>query len=177
MPKKMGAILVTIFGFLYFGVERSEPVDGTMFRPTDWKSLKGEYLGSEGVIYQTKKNNCGVAAVKMVLEMNGVPASFTEVESELPLTAEGATMLTLQTVLRQYGLESEGWRIDVEELPNRRFPMILFVHGDHFVVADSVDGQTREEVFLRDPSSGRWRVPRSTLRKIWKGETLIFSGE
>ena len=51
------------------------------------------------------------------------------------------------------------------------FPIILFVNGNHYVVADSV---ICDKVFLRDPTFGKLTLSIKNLPQMWKGETLVF---
>jgi ATP-binding cassette subfamily B protein RaxB len=107
----------------------------------------------------------------MILDHYDIPSTTDEIERHVRLTARGSTMLSLQEMAELKGLTATGWRLSVEELASRPLPALLFVHRDHFVVADSVCGG---QVFLRDPAIGRIRMPERKLMHIWNGETLLF---
>ena len=137
-----------------------------------WK-MGGEFLGEEGVILQDKYNNCGPAALQMVFDFYGVQSSIRQIEESLPLSKKGSSMFSLKLLAEKKGLKAKGWRLTLKDLPNTPMPAVLFVHGDHFVVADSVSSDG--DFFLRDPALGRLKVPQRNIRRIWHGETLVFS--
>jgi ABC-type bacteriocin/lantibiotic exporter with double-glycine peptidase domain len=147
-------------------------VPGEMENPAeDEKDMM--YLGVEGVILQNRRNSCGLAALVMVLEHHGIKASTGEVERKAKLVRRGMSMLTLKRLAQSFGLQATGWRLNFGDLPNVRFPAILFVQNRHFVVVDSIG--KGEFLFVRDPAIGRMRIPKKVLMDEWKGETLVFS--
>jgi ABC-type bacteriocin/lantibiotic exporter with double-glycine peptidase domain len=133
------------------------------------------YLGSAGVVLQNQSNNCGVAALMMVLDHYGMKPSQRELEQRARLEFRGTSLLTLKELAKAAGLEAEGWRLSFEDLPGIQFPAILFVENHHFIVVDSVDG--RGFLFVRDPAVGRLKIPRKRAIDIWKGETLVVTHE
>ncbi len=137
----------------------------------DWYA-GGEYQGKEGVIMQTRYNNCGPTALQMIFDYYKVPSTIDEIERNVHPAGNGTTMLALEEMAERKGLHAEGWRLTFSDFVNSTFPLLLFVRNDHFVVADSV---YKDDVFLRDPSIGRVRMPKMNLLHIWKGEALVFS--
>jgi len=134
--------------------------------------MGGEYLGSKGVILQDKRNNCGPAALKMVFDHYGISSTLAEIESKVGLTQEGTSMLALKEMAELKGLKAEGWRFTLEDFLKAPMPAIVFVHGDHFAVVDSVTD--REELVMRDPALGKLKLAAKRLPRIWNGETLVF---
>ncbi len=133
------------------------------------------YLGSAGVVFQNRSNDCGVAALMMVFSRHGVKSSWRNIEQKAKLGVHGASLLTLKELATSAGLEAEGWRLSFEDLARIQFPAILFVENHHFVVADSVD--RKGCLFVRDPAVGRLKIPRRRAIEIWKGETLVIIRE
>jgi len=132
----------------------------------------GEYLGSDGVILQDKRQNCGPAALLMVFEHFKIESSIKEIEEISGMTEIGTSMLGLKKVAETKGLQAEGWHYTREDFLSAPKPALLFVRGDHFVVADSIS--INNSVYIRDPARGRYRISLNRLHRIWKGETLIF---
>jgi ABC-type bacteriocin/lantibiotic exporter with double-glycine peptidase domain len=133
------------------------------------------YLGSAEVNFQTRSNDCGTAALLMVLDHYGMKSSRRELEQNAKFEFRGASMQRLKELARSAGLEAEGWRLRFEDLATVRFPAILFVENHHFIVADSVDG--RGFLFVRDPAVGKLKIPRKKAAAIWSGETLVITRE
>lgn len=137
--------------------------------------MGGEYLGGEGVSPQDKRNNCGPAALKMVLDHHKMSAPLREIEERVELSERGSSMLALKRVAELHRLHVEGWRLSLEDLCRKPFPVIIFVENRHFVVVDSLDNTGF--FYVRDPAIGRVKIPRKRLANIWKGETLVFGKE
>jgi len=134
--------------------------------------MHADYLGNEGVILQTKRNNCGPSALKMVFDHYHVSSTLQEIEEKVGLSEKGSSMLALKEMAELKGLKAEGWRLTLEDFLKRQFPLLLFIHNDHYVIADSV---RNNEVFIRDPAIGRLKMDKNKLTNIWSGETLIIS--
>jgi ABC-type bacteriocin/lantibiotic exporter with double-glycine peptidase domain len=134
--------------------------------------MHADYLGSEGVLLQTKRNNCGPSALKMVFDHYNISSSLKEIEQCVKLTEKGSSMLALKEMAELKGLKAEGWRFTLEDFLRSSFPSILYVNKDHYIVADSVsvDGN----IYICDPTIGRLRISKEKLNKIWGGETLVF---
>lgn len=151
---------------------------------TAWQS-EGEFLGTEGVVLQSKRNDCGPSALLMAFEHFGIRSSVAEIEQQLPMTNRGSSMLALKEMAELKGLRAEGWRFTLEDFlchftesrttGKAPMPMILFIHGDHFAVVDSVRGD--QVIYLRDPARGRFRFHANKLPRIWNGETLVLRME
>ncbi|GEM_PF-861559 len=134
--------------------------------------MGGEYLGDTGVVRQDKRNNCGPAALKMVFDHYGISSALVEIESNVGLTEKGSSMLALKEMAELKGLKAEGWRLTLEDFLKVPMPAIVFVHGDHFAVVDSVTDDN--DVVMRDPALGKVKLPGKKLLRIWNGETLVF---
>ena len=140
---------------------------------SNWKD--GTLLGTEGVVLQDKENNCGPAALQMVLNRYGLKTSLRELERRSNLTAHGSNMLALKETAESFGLRAEGLRLQPKDLPHTPLPAVLFVGGRHFVVLDSLDREG--SLYVRDPAMGRMKILNQKLSDIWKGETLVFGGD
>ncbi len=135
-----------------------------------WR-MGGIYLGNQGVRFQTGINNCGPTSLQMIFDYYRIPSTIQEIEQTIGLNEKGSTMLALKEMSELKGLHAEGWRLTPKDFPNISFPALLFIHDDHYVVADSV---RNDNVFVRDPAIGRLKISKGRLTQIWKGEILLF---
>jgi ABC-type bacteriocin/lantibiotic exporter with double-glycine peptidase domain len=122
-------------------------------------------------IFQVKENNCGPIALKMIFDHYYIPSSLTEIEMKINENDKGTSMLDMKDMAEFKGLHAEGWRLSLEDLLKAKFPLILFVNGDHYIVADSVISDT---MYVRDPSFGKLKLRTNKLSETWNGETLVF---
>jgi ABC-type bacteriocin/lantibiotic exporter with double-glycine peptidase domain len=134
-----------------------------------WKSI--ESLESKEIYLHQKENNCGPVTLKMIFDHYKIPSTLNEIESRITSNKMGTSMLALKEMSEWKGLHAEGWRLTVEDLFKATFPVILFVNGNHYVVADSLHSDT---LFFRDPVFGKLRMRINKLREKWNGETLVF---
>lgn len=143
-------------------------------RVTAWW-MGAQYLGTSGVVMQTQTNNCGPATLKMIFDHYGISSTIESMDSNAELTAKGTSMLTLKEMAEKRGLGAEGWRYTINDFMHAATPSIVFLHDDHFAVADSVtsDGY----IILSDPALGRIKMSAHNFQKIWNGETLVFEGK
>ncbi|MGH2568307.1 MAG: cysteine peptidase family C39 domain-containing protein [Bacteroidota bacterium] len=168
----LGSILLLVSFVLTATTLLSSPEGLNRFRA--WQ-MSGEYLGSEGVVLQDKHNNCGPAALKMIFDTYGIQVSLAEIEQSVELTKKGSSMLALKEMAELKGLKAEGWRLTMEDFLKTQMPVIVFLHGDHFALVDSVTQS--DEIVMRDPALGRLKLRAKKLSRIWNGETLVFRKE
>ena len=126
----------------------------------------------KNLILQNKENNCGPIALKMIFDHYKIPSTLIEIETRAKINDMGTSMLALKELAEAKGLHAEGWRLTIADLFKADFPVILFVNGDHYIVADSA---SRDTIFVRDPTFGKFGLQKSTLSEKWKGETLVFN--
>lgn len=130
-----------------------------------------EPLGFDGVLRQQRPNDCGAAALGMVLGAFGRPVDLEALERELLIGPRGVSMLTLKDTAERHGLEAVGLRVDWTGLDRLPLPAIAFVSGDHFVVLLRAGSS---HVELADPARGRLRLTRRAFERRWRGEVLSF---
>jgi ABC-type bacteriocin/lantibiotic exporter with double-glycine peptidase domain len=136
-------------------------------------ALRGqEYLGTDGIIFQKGRLDCGPAALAMVFRQYRLDVSLDTLEQQLIDTARGTSMLRMQQVAEKYGFRAEGWRVSAGDLARIPYPSIALYERKHFVVIDSVarDGS----LTIRDPSFGRSRVDGGAFLKACNGEVLLL---
>jgi ABC-type bacteriocin/lantibiotic exporter with double-glycine peptidase domain len=166
-----GLALILAAGLIFIGfvVVIATP-DGPR-RFSAWR-VGGGFAGTEGVVLQDKRNNCGPAALQMAFQHFGIASTVKEIEEQVGLTERGSSMLALKEMAQTRGLEAKGWRLDFSQLTDVRKPVIAFVRKSHFVVVDSIS--KRRIVHFRDPAKGARGIREESWLKMWEGETLVF---
>lgn len=176
-PPPSAAILGVLFVLTlggYAGLHR------LLRRPPDllrWEAVRegAEYLGRNGIRIQKRSNDCGPAALAMILDHFGIGGSIDELGRLAGLGPGGTSMLGLKRAAERKGLRAEGWRLSFRDLRKAPLPAIALVRGNHFVVVTAVDSDGR--VYVSDPSLGRLRFGRTRFLTRWRGETLLFRRE
>ncbi len=137
--------------------------------------LNVKRLGSQRrvpYVQQTAAADCGPACLTMVLAYYGKQINLDEVRNLAGVGSRGADALTLLRVGRWYGLRGRG--VKVEEIDDLQYldrASILHWGFQHFVVFEAWDG---EKATIVDPSGGRRKVSKETLRRQFTGVALVF---
>lgn len=136
---------------------------------------------------QTEINDCGIAALAIVLAYYGCYVPIEELRAHCSVSRDGTSIIELTKAAHYYGLktdilynsslppfeQNEGVFTRVPD-QTRSFsvPMILFWNKHHFVVLEGFKGNN---VFINDPKKGRHSISRSTFDAAFSGTTIGFS--
>ena len=123
-------------------------------------------------IPQMEVTECGAASLAMILAYHGHHAPLPEVRLACGVSRDGASALAIIRAAREYGLEAQGVRAELEQLALLPLPAILHWDFDHFVVLERLQ---KKGVTLVDPAAGRHRVDLTELGRRFTGAALIFS--
>ncbi|WP_111415121.1 C39 family peptidase, partial [Billgrantia lactosivorans] len=129
----------------------------------------------DGVVAQQYDYSCGAAAVATLLTYHyDRPTSEAEVFESMirdgeveQIREQGFSMLDMKRYLDAQGLNSDGFRVGLEDLERIGIPAITLIDTAgyrHFVVFKGVD---RESVLLGDPAVGTVAIPRAHFESIW----------
>ena len=135
--------------------------------------VDAEYLGRSGVRLQRNRNDCGVAALEMLVEhAGGKLAILGGWHDKVSERGAGMTMLEMRQTASVAGVATRGLRANMKAL--RRIPLPAILHFErHYVVLDSI--RASGEYDLRDPATGRMRMSAEALRAAWTGEVLALA--
>ncbi|MBW6392924.1 C39 family peptidase [Halomonas sp. Y3S6] len=134
----------------------------------------------DGVVAQQYDYSCGAAAVATLLTYHyDRPTTEADVFESMIRTGEveqireqGFSMLDMKRYLDGQGLNSDGFRVGLDDLERIGIPAITLINTGgyrHFVVFKGVDG---DSVLLGDPAVGTVAVPRAHFESIWSGLVL-----
>lgn len=136
-----------------------------------WK-MGARFVSTHGVVRQQRANDCGPAALKMILAHHGIERSLSELTTSLAPHPGGTSLRQLRLAATRLGLPAKSWHIRPQDLPHVPLPVIAFVHKRHFVVLRRF--VTPEVLEVDDPAIGKLQWPARSFQKAWSGETLVF---
>lgn len=134
------------------------------------------------VIRQRYDYSCGSAALATLLhfhygldvdEAKVFQAMYT-VGDQAAIRKVGFSLLDMKKYLKTIGIESNGYRMNLDELAQQNAPAIVVITVGaykHFAVVKGVDAR---EVLLGDPALGLRRIPREEFLKMWTGIVFVL---
>ncbi|MFO7648845.1 C39 family peptidase [Halomonas campaniensis] len=137
-------------------------------------------IGWKRVVPQQYDFSCGSASVATLLTYHYErPTSEAEVFEWMiragdpeQIQRHGFSMLDMKRYLDHRGLDSDGFRISLDDFIRIGVPAITMVNTGgyrHFVVVKGIDSQ---HVLVGDPAAGTLVVPRDHFETLWNGSVL-----
>lgn len=137
------------------------------------------------IIKQQYDFSCGSAALASLLTFHyDRPTSEQDVFTVMyqrgdqeQIQQVGFSLLDMKNFLRTLGLDSDGFRVDLDKLIKVGVPAITLINTGgyrHFVV---VKGYRDEEVVVGDPALGVRIMDREDFESIWNGIAFIVRDE
>lgn len=135
------------------------------------------------VVRQRYDFSCGSAALATLLHYHyGVPANeemtfngMWEKGDQAAIRKNGFSLLDMKRYLAAHGLETQGFKVTLEQIAKARAPGIALTVTRgyrHFVV---IKGVTDREVLVGDPSRGLVRYSHAQFGKIWDGLYFVIT--
>lgn len=123
-------------------------------------------------VLQLEAVECGAASLAMILARYGAWVPLEELRVECGVSRDGADARNLVVAARRYGLEAQGFKRELHDLPHEPFPVIAFWGFKHFVV---VEGVRKKGLLLNDPAAGRRSATWDEADAKFTGVTLRFA--
>ena len=116
---------------------------------------------------------CGAACLAMVLAYYRKWIPLEQVRLDCGVSRDGSNMKNVYLAAQSYGLETHGYRMEVEGLKNSgTFPCIIHWEFNHFVVLDGFRGN---KAVINDPARGIVQIPMERFDESFTGLVLSFA--
>lgn len=139
-----------------------------------------EALRFAGTIEQARDGSCGFAVVAMLLsQYRSVDVTEEELIDRFVSKDDlEVTLLEMEHIVAAYGLKAQGYRLNVDGVPEALAavgPIVVHLTEpyDHFVLVEAaIDGW----FIVADPAAGRQVWDARTHTRRWSGAVLAVSG-
>ena len=118
---------------------------------------------------QLEDSECGAACLGIVLGFFGRWVSIEELRDECSVGRDGCSAADIAQGAERYGLKTEGWRRQPQQLRNMALPVILFWEFNHFVVLEGFD---RGRWYVNDPANGHRTIDDEEFDQGFTGVVL-----
>ena len=123
-------------------------------------------------VLQFEVTECGACCLAMVLASFGRWEPLDYLRGLCGASRDGVSAGALSRAAKKPNLDVKGFGVTAGELHLLPMPQILFWNFNHFVVLESMTGDTAVVV---DPSEGRQQLRLSEVEAAYSGVTLCFA--
>ena len=123
-------------------------------------------------VLQMEELECGAASLAMILAYYGAFIPLERLRAECGVSRDGSKASKILLAAKKFGLDGKGFRRRFGQLPQTKFPAIIFWDMSHFVV---LEGITEKKAYINDPGMGRRTVPMEDFKRSYSGVVLEFT--
>ena len=130
------------------------------------------WLGDEGIVRQRAADDCGVAALAMLLQGQGHDVRPEQLFASVEVPPGGLSLVEMSELARSHGL-----RLEPAALPRHAYthlvrPWVAHLSWNHYVVVLAIESG---RVIVADPRAGRLWYHAAVFMRAWSGYALIPS--
>lgn len=123
------------------------------------------------VIFQMTFADCGAACLAMIVSYYGRKTRLAECRKFFGSGRDGVSAWEIMETAEIFGLEANGYEVDIEDFDKVALPAIAHWDNNHFVV---VENWTPAYVAVVDPAYGRMRYTQADFEEHFSGVILTF---
>ena len=123
------------------------------------------------LMLQQEETECGAVSLGIVLAHFGRWVSLEELRGACAVNRDGCDAADITRAARRYGLETQGWRREPEQLRGMDLPLIIFWEFNHFLVLEGFRGS---DYLVNDPANGHRVIEEEEFDQGFTGVALSF---
>ena len=122
-------------------------------------------------VFQMEATECGAASLTMILGYFGKHIPLEQMRIETGVSRDGCNAGNIMLAAQKFGLETHGYRKDLDALFTLPVPCIIHWNFNHFVVWE---GRKGDYCYINDPAVGRRRLSVKDMDESFTGIVLTF---
>ena len=123
------------------------------------------------LMLQQEETECGAVSLGIVLAFFERWVPLEELREACAVNRDGCDAADITRAARQYGLETQGWRKEPEQLRDMDLPLIIFWEFNHFLVLEGIRGRS---YLVNDPANGHRAIEEEEFDRGFTGVVLSF---
>ena len=124
------------------------------------------------VVMQMEALECGAASLTMIMHFYKKWIPLEQARTDCGVSMDGANAKNIMIAARSYGMKSNAWRVEPEDLLEEGpFPCIIHWGFNHFVVLCGFKGKS---AVINDPARGRVTVDWAEFDREFTGVCITF---
>lgn len=120
-------------------------------------------------IIQMEATECGAVAIAIILAYYGKFVPIEKLRIDCGVSRDGSNAYHMIEGIKKFGMEADGFTLELEELYHQPLPSILYWKFNHFVV---LEGFGKNEVYINDPATGPRTISYDDLNQSFTGIML-----
>ncbi|MCR5237226.1 MAG: NHLP family bacteriocin export ABC transporter peptidase/permease/ATPase subunit [Lachnospiraceae bacterium] len=122
-------------------------------------------------VFQMEATECGAASLSMIMGYFGRYMPLEQMRIETGVSRDGCNGKNIMLAAKKYGMETHGYRKDLEGLFKMPVPAIIHWNFNHFVVWE---GRKGKYCYINDPAMGRRKLTVEDIDDCFTGIVITF---
>lgn len=125
------------------------------------------------MIMQMEATECGAACLSMIFAYHGKWIPLERIREDCGVSRDGSVAQNILVAARSYGMESKGYKIEIEGIKRIPYPCIIHWNFCHYVVLCGF--RRNGNAVLNDPARGIVEVTAEEFDRSYTGIVLLFN--
>ena len=122
-------------------------------------------------VFQMEATECGAASLTMIMGYFGKHMPLEQMRIETGVSRDGCNAMNIMLAAKKFGMETHGYRKDLDGLFGMPVPAIIHWNFNHFVVWE---GRKGKYCYINDPALGRRKLTVEDIDDCFTGIVMTF---